>query len=181
MIKGKRVNLMPLERENIDLFLKWFNDPEILQYLTVFKPMTRDMEEEWFDALKHRENAIYFSIQITTDNNSKKIIGNCAIQNIDGKDRSSTIGITIGEKNYQNKGYGTEAMELLVKYGFDILNLNRIGLSVYDFNIRAIRAYEKAGFIEEGIKRQARYYNGKYHDEIIMAILREDWLKKKKQ
>jgi len=69
-------------------------------------------------------------------------------------------------------------MELLVKYGFNTLNMNRIELSVYDFNIRAFSTYQKVGFLEEGRKRQARYHNGKYQDEIIMAILREDWEKK---
>ena len=140
--------------------------------------MTRDMEEKWFDAVKLKEDAIYFSIHVIDELEPNKIIGNCAIQNIECRNRACTCGITIGEKNYQNKGYGTEVMELLVEYGFDILNLNRIELSVYEFNSRAFKTYQKVGFIEEGRKRQARYRKGKYHDEIIMAILREDWEKK---
>ena len=164
MIKGKRVELKPLEREHIDLFLKWFNDPEIIQYLKMYKPMTRDMEEEWFNALIHKEDAVYFSVHIKDESNSDRIIGNCAIQNINSKNRSSSCGITIGEKDYQNRGYGTEIMELLVDYGFNTLNLNRIELTVYDFNSRAFKTYQKVGFMEEGRKRQARYHNGKYLD-----------------
>jgi len=72
-------------------------------------------------------------------------------------------------------------MEMLVEYGFNTLNMNRIELTVYEFNIRAYKSYQKAGFIEEGRKRQARYHNGKYHDEIIMAILREEWGTKVKE
>ncbi|MHA1104519.1 MAG: GNAT family N-acetyltransferase [Promethearchaeota archaeon] len=178
MIKGKRIKFAPLKREYIDIFLKWFNDPEITQYLIMYKPLTRDFEEEWFDALKDKEDAVYFSIFFIGIEGSDKIIGNCAIQNINSKNRACSCGITIGEKEYQNKGYGTEAMELLVKYGFNTLNMNRIELSVYDFNIRAFSTYQKVGFLEEGRKRQARYHNGKYQDEIIMAILREDWEKK---
>ena len=71
-------------------------------------------------------------------------------------------------------------MELLVEYGFNILNMNRIELSVYDFNSRAFKTYQKVGFIEEGRKRQARFHNGKYQDEIIMSILREVGKRKKK-
>ena len=175
MLGGKKVKLAPLERKHIDHFLKWFNDPEITQYLMMYKPLTRDWEEEWFDALKHKEDAVYFSIYVINENKSDAIIGNCAIQDINSKNRACSCGITIGEKDYQNKGYGTEAMEMLVEYGFNTLNMNRIELTVYEFNIRAYKLYQKVGFIEEGRKRQARYHNGRYHDEIIMAILREDW------
>ena len=66
-------------------------------------------------------------------------------------------------------------MELLVEYGFNILNLNRIELEVYDFNIQAIKSYKKVGFLEEGQKRQATYINGEYHGVIIMSILKEEW------
>ncbi|MFX0074813.1 MAG: GNAT family N-acetyltransferase, partial [Candidatus Hermodarchaeota archaeon] len=175
MIKGSRIKFAPLDRKHIDLFLKWFNDPEITQYLIMYKPITRDWEEEWFDVLKHKEDSVYFSILLL---DSEKVIGNCAIHDINSKNRKCSCGITIGEKEYHSKGYGTEAMKMLVKYAFDTLNMNRIELTVYDFNIRAYKSYQKAGFIEEGRKRQARYHNGKYYDEIIMGILREDWEKK---
>ncbi|MHA1234626.1 MAG: GNAT family N-acetyltransferase [Promethearchaeota archaeon] len=175
MLEGKRIKLMPLERKHIDLFLKWFNDPEITQYLKMYKPITRDWEEEWFDALKHKEDMVHFSIHLLDQKIPEKIIGNCAIHNINYKNRACTCGITIGEKEYQSKGYGTEAMEMLVVYSFNTLNMNRIELSVWEFNIRAYKTYQKVGFIEEGRKRQARYHNGKYYDEIIMAILRDDW------
>ena len=142
--------------------------------------MTRDWEEEWFSNLKTREDSVYFSIQIIDEEDQDKIIGNCAIQDINNKNRACSCGITIGETDYQNKGYGTEAMEMLLEYGFNTLNMNRIELSVYEFNTRAFKTYQKVGFVEEGRKRQARYHNGKYQDEIIMAILREDWENKGK-
>ncbi|MBY9009738.1 MAG: GNAT family N-acetyltransferase [Candidatus Lokiarchaeota archaeon] len=181
MIKGKRIKFAPLDRKHIDLFLKWFNDPEITQYLIMYKPITRDWEEEWFDVLKQKENEVHFSILLLDQVDPEKIIGNCAIHNINSKNRACSCGITIGEKEYQNKGYGTEAMEMLVEYCFNTLNMNRIELTVYEFNIRAYKSYQKVGFVEEGRKRQARYHNGKYHDEIIMAILREDWEKKARE
>lgn len=181
MIKGKRIKFAPLDRKHIDLFLKWFNDPEITQYLIMYKPITRNWEEEWFDKLKDREDTVFFSILLLDQNGPEKIIGNCAIHNINAKNRACSCGITIGEKDYQNKGYGTEAMEMLVEYGFNTLNMNRIELSVYDFNIRAYKSYIKVGFVEEGRKRQARYHNGEYHDEIIMSLLREDWEKKARE
>lgn len=177
MIKGRRIKFAPLDRKHIDLFLKWFNDPEITQYLKMYKPLTRDWEEEWFKALKHKEDMVHFSIYLLDKEKPEKIIGNCAIHNIDSKNRACTCGITIGEKDYQGKGYGTEAMEMLLEYGFNTLNMNRIELSVWEFNTRAYKTYQKVGFVEEGRRRQARYHNGKYYDEIIMGILKEDWKK----
>jgi RimJ/RimL family protein N-acetyltransferase len=121
-----------------------------------------------------------FSILIIDELSLGKHIGNCGLHNIDWKNRVTEVGIMIGEKEYQGKGYGTEAMELLLKYGFETVNLNRIQLHVYDFNIRAIKSYTKIGFIEEGRMRQAQFKNGKYCDMILMSMLHEEWLKKNK-
>ena len=181
MLRGKRVKLGPIKREYIESFLKWFNDPELTQYLTIYLPMTRMEEEEWIENLKKRENDIHFSIVIPNEDDPDKLIGNCGIHNIDWKNRVGEVGIAIGEKEYQNKGYGTEATELLLEYGFNTLNLNRIELYTYDFNIRAIKSYKKVGFIEEGRKRQFIWVNGRYHDAIIMGILAEEWREKIKK
>lgn len=174
MLQGEKVKLKPLEREHIDLFLKWFNDPEITQYLLMYRPLTRDMEEEWFNGLKNREDFIIFSIVVTEKNETDKLIGNCGIT-IDWKNRIGICGITIGEKNFHGKGYGTEAMKLLVDYGFKTLNLNRMQLETYEFNTRALKSYKKVGFVEEGLRREAIYINGNYHDCIMLGLLRSEW------
>ncbi|NVM17097.1 MAG: hypothetical protein HWN80_05225 [Candidatus Lokiarchaeota archaeon] len=75
MIKGKRIKFAPLDRKHIDIFLKWFNDPEITQYLIMYKPITRDWEEEWFDRLKNRENDVFFSILLLDQDNPEKLLG----------------------------------------------------------------------------------------------------------
>ncbi|MFX1308805.1 MAG: GNAT family N-acetyltransferase [Promethearchaeota archaeon] len=180
MLRGKRVKLTPIKRENIESFLKWFNDPEITQYLVRYRPMTRMAEEEWIENLKNREDSIHFSIVIPNEDGSEKLIGNCGIHNIDCKNRVGEVGIVIGEKEYQYKGFGTEAMELLIKYGFETVNLNRLELYTYSFNIGALKSYKKVGFIEEGRKRQSIWINGRYHDAILMGILAEEWRDKSK-
>ena len=154
MLIGERVKLGPIKREYIESFLKWFNDPEITQYLVAYRPMTRMAEEAWIENLKNRENDIHFSIVIPNEDGTEKLIGNCGIHAIDWKNRVGEIGIAIGEKEYQNKGYGTEALELLINYGFKTVNLNRLELYTYSFNMRAVKSYKKVGFIEEGRKRQ---------------------------
>jgi RimJ/RimL family protein N-acetyltransferase len=175
MLRGKRVILGPIKREYIDSFLKWFNDLEITQYLVAYRPMTRMDEEEWMENLKNRENDILFGITILTEDGTEILIGNCGIHRIDWKNRVAEIGIAIGEKEYQNRGYGTEALELLVDYGFNTVNLNRLELYTYSYNIRALKSYKKVGFIEEGRRRQFIWSKGKYHDAILMGILAEDW------
>ena len=179
MLKGKRINLAPIKREYIESFLKWFNDPEITQYLAIYRPMTRMEEEDWMENLKKEEDTIRFSIVIPFEDGSENLIGNCGIHNIDWKNRVGELGIVIGEKEFQNKGYGTEAMELLLEYGFNTVNLNRTELLVYDYNIRAIKSYKKVGFIEEGRKRQFMWNKGKFHDAIMMGILAEEWNEKR--
>ena len=142
--------------------------------------MTRMAEEAWMENLKNREDTILFSIVIPNEDDSDELIGNCGIHNIDWRNRSGEVGIVIGEKEYQNKGYGTEAMELILEYAFNTVNLNRIELIVYDFNVRAIKLYKKLGFIEEGRKRQFLWIRGRFCDAIIMSILAKEWKEKKK-
>ena len=102
-------------------------------------------------------------------------VGNCGFHKIDWRNRSAELGIFIGEKSYWSQGYGTEAMRLLLKHGFETLNLNRIFLRVFNSNLRAIRSYEKAGFIAEGKMRQAEFRRGAYKDVILMSVLRSEW------
>jgi RimJ/RimL family protein N-acetyltransferase len=180
MLRGERVKLGPIKREYIESFLKWFNDPEITQYLVIYRPMTRMAEEEWMENLKTRENDILFGIVIPNEDGTEKLIGNCGIHRIDWKNRVGEIGIAIGEKESQNKGFGTEALVLLVEYGFNTVNLNRLELYTYSFNERALKSYKKVGFVEEGRKRQFIWSKGRYHDAIMMGILADDWREKQK-
>ena len=102
-------------------------------------------------------------------------VGGCSFIDIDWQDRKAEVGIHIGEKEFWNKGYGTKAIHLLLKHGFENLNLHRLWLRVFEINQRAIRAYEKAGFTLEGKFREARYLEGKYVDVMIMSMLKSEW------
>ncbi len=85
------------------------------------------------------------------------------------------VGIGLGDRAYWNNGYGTEAMQLILHYGFTELNLHRVSLNVFDYNPRAIRSYEKAGFILEGRLREEVVRQGKRWDTLVMGILRKEW------
>jgi RimJ/RimL family protein N-acetyltransferase len=132
-------------------------------------------EEGWFEQMNTRPIDERVRVIEAQEGELWTPIGTCGYHGIDWRSRSAELGISIGEKSFWNKGYGTETMRLLLKYGFETLNLNRIMLDVFDTNKRAIRTYEKAGFLLEGRKRQAMYKNGKYFDILIMSVIRDEW------
>jgi RimJ/RimL family protein N-acetyltransferase len=180
MIYGKRIRLRAMEREDVNSFYKWVNDPEVTHGLSIFLPMSTTDEMNWFDSLAKRDQKEKpLAIEIRKGRNWK-LIGNCGVFDFDAVNSSAELGILIGEKSEWNKGYGTEAMLLLARHCFETLNLNRVFLRVYAENPRAKRAYEKAGFMEEGRLREAVYKHGKYDDVIVMSILHSEWMERKK-
>ena len=175
MIYDERIRFRAIERDDLQTFVEWFNDPEVTAGLTMFQPMSMAQEEGWFTNMLKRppvEQPLGIEIQ---QGDGWKLIGNVGLHNIDWRVRCAEMGIVIGEKQYWNQGYGTEAMQLLLKHGFETLNFNRMSLVVYADNPRAIRSYEKAGFVKEGTLRQAIYHRGHYDDVITMSVLRSDW------
>jgi len=176
MVKGKNVLLRPVKRSDISYFLKWFNDPEVIQYLGIYLPMTEMSEEKYIEELgttRARSDA-RFVIEVI-EGASTKPIGNCGLHQISAKDHNAIFGIAIGEKDYWSKSYGTEAARLLINYGFQQLNLHRISSSAIAFNERSIKLHKKVGFREEGRLRQAMFKNGQYHDQVLFGILSEEW------
>lgn len=182
MIYGEHVRLRAPERSDIPMFVSWFNDPEVRQGLSLYRPMGQAEEENWFEGMLKRpadERPLVIEIKVEFDKWFP--IGNIGFHNIDWRNRSSEFGIVVGEKEYWDKGYGSESVQLLVKFGFETLNLNRIYLRVNETNHRAIRAYEKVGFIQEGRIRQGVMQAGNYIDGLWMSMLREEWKKNNKR
>jgi len=178
MIYGDEIRFRAPERDDIPRFVDWLNNPDVLAGLTIYLPISQEMEKNWFDdMLKARHEEHPFVIEILKDN-IWKMIGNIGFSGLDYRNRSAEVGIFIGETKYWDSGYGTQAMNLMLKHGFRTLNLNRIMLRVFSDNQRAIRVYEKCGFVHEGNLRQAIFSNGSYKDEIIMSVLFNEWTSK---
>lgn len=171
---GDKVYLRAVERGDIERGHRWINDWEVRQYLMPGPayPISVDEEQKWFESTVHPSDGRSFAI-VTVDGDVH--IGNCGFHRLDWKNRKAEIGIMIGEKTYWGKGYGTDALRVLLRVGFDELNLNRLSLHVYAFNIRAIAAYEKVGFRHEGTYRESIFRHGRYHDELVMAILAREY------
>ena len=175
MIYGDRIRLTAVEREDLPLFVSWLNDPEVRRGLMMYLPMSLAKEEKWFESMLERpQDSQPLSIEVQDGDRWVKI-GNMGFFDFDYRARSAEAGIMIGNKSYWNKGYGTDAMILLLKHGFETLNLHRIMLRVYEHNPRAIRCYEKAGYILEGRMRDASYSEGVYRDVLIMSVIRSEW------
>ncbi|NTV37616.1 MAG: GNAT family N-acetyltransferase [Anaerolineales bacterium] len=179
MIYGKRIRLRADERSDLPKFTEWLNDPEVRRYLSMRLPVSLASEEGWFESmLKRPPEEQPLAIEIK-DGDSWRLIGNCGFFEIDHTARSSEVGLFIGDKTCWNKGYGTEVMSLLLDHGFGTLNLNRIFLRVDAANKGGIRAYEKAGYVHEGVFRQGTFQDGEYRDMLFMSVLRSEWTSKK--
>jgi RimJ/RimL family protein N-acetyltransferase len=175
MITGDRIRLRAIERADLAQFVDWINDPEVRQGISAFLPLSMAREEHWFEEMLKRPIEEHpFALEIQQDK-KWNLIGSCGIFDIDWISRKAEIGIMIGVKSQWNKGYGTETMRLILKHGFETLNLHRLFLRVFDTNPRAIRAYEKAGFALEARLREAHFADGRYHDDLMMSVLRPEW------
>lgn len=181
MIYGKHIRLRAVERDDLPRFVQWLNDPEVIEGLTIHLPLSLEDENEWYEMMRKAPKEAQPLVIEIKPRNEWVPIGNCNLTNIDWRVRSAEFGIVIGEKSYWNQGYGTEALVLTLKHAFETLNLNRVALRVYEHNLRAQRAYEKAGLTTEGRLRQAHYHGGKYIDVLIMSILRSEWNAKREQ
>jgi len=172
-LNGKKCYLSPINTNDASKFTEWLNDLEVTENLTLYpNEICLENEKGFLEKLAKDHN---YSI---IDINSNELIGNCGFVDIDNINQTAEAGIFIGNKTFWNRGYGTEALCLLMDYGFKALNLHNIFLRVYSFNKRAVKTYEKIGFKYIGRKREAIFRNFKRHDLIFMDILADEFYEK---
>jgi RimJ/RimL family protein N-acetyltransferase len=170
---GKKCYLSPIEVNDVEKYTEWLNDMEILLNLQLYSgAISLENEKTFLSNLSKDHN--YSIIDLETE----ELIGNCGFMDIDHINQTSEIGIFIGNKKIWNKGYGTEALSLLIDYGFKALNLHNIILKVYEYNKGAIKSYEKIGFKYIGKRREALYRNLEKHNIIYMDILPNEFYEK---
>lgn len=179
MIYDTRIRLRKFEKADLPQFVAWLNDPEVRAGLGMYLPISQTEEDHWFEKMVQRPPAEHAFIVEIRDGEGWRVIGSTSLFDFDWRVRKAEFGILLGDKSIWNQGYGTEVTRLMLQHGFETLNLNRIELKVFSTNSRAQRAYEKAGYVLEGIQRQANYLNGIYTDDHLMAVLREDWFARK--
>jgi RimJ/RimL family protein N-acetyltransferase len=172
-LDGDLVLLRRHARENLADFLRWYQDPEVAR-LTRYQdgPMRPEEIERFFLMRAIGPETLAMGIHIK---GSERLIGSCAFSQLDGDNGSALFHITIGEHDAWGKGYGSEATRLMVDHAFSSLGLHRVALAVFAFNERAIRAYERVGFVTEGRSREAIWRDGKWWDELHMSVLEPEW------
>ena len=171
LFTGQLLKLSAVREEDAAIMVKWGEDPEYLRNVDTDMaiPTTKkQLEAEGSPS----SNEVYFRLRTIKDD---ELIGFVAIHSIEWNNRTGRLSIGIGDAINRNKGYGTDALQLILRYGFHELNLNRIGLDVIEYNHKGIRAYEKVGFQLEGRMRSAVYRDGNSYDLLVMGILRAEW------
>lgn len=176
MFEGKIVRLRAYTREDLPLALAFVNDFEVSEGLQpgFLFPLRKEDEDKWYESLNpHSKESYSFAIEAKSD---KNYLGGCGIDTINVKNHTATIGIFLGKQHWR-KGYGSDALSILINFCFEEVNLNKVKLNVFSYNKKAIQCYEKIGFKTEGVLRQEIYRHGKYHDNIAMGLLRSEWEK----
>jgi RimJ/RimL family protein N-acetyltransferase len=172
-ITGHLVELRRPIAKDLPSVIRWYRDPEVAR-LTRYqtRQMTQAEVERFFDARMLAPDALAYSIvELASD----RLIGFTTFSALDGDNGSVMFHITIGERDAWGRGLGTEATQLMLQLAFERLGLHRVGLAVFSYNTRAIRAYEKAGFRIEGRLREAIQRQGEFFDEVQMGILAGEW------
>jgi RimJ/RimL family protein N-acetyltransferase len=172
-LEGSLVVLRRHVPENIEAFRRWYADPEIARLARYTEgPMRIDEVDRFFHARAMGPESLAMAIHVR---DTDRLVGTCALSQMDGDHGSALYHITIGEKDAWGKGYGTEATRLMVGHAFETLGLHRIALTVFAFNERAKRSYDACGFTVEGRAREAIRRDGQWWDEILMSILASEW------
>lgn len=171
MLKSTDISLTALRQDDLPVMLAWINDREQVLANGPYRPVSERQHQDWFAAMQQREDAVIFAIRLS---DGDKLIGSCQLHSISRVHRSAELQIRLGEVAQRGKGYGMQAVSLLLDFAFKDLNLQRVYLHVFQNNLAARRVYEKAGFVAEGILRRAAYINGEYVDVLVMGILAEE-------
>lgn len=166
--KTGRVVLSAIRLADSPTLFEWINDRDLVLFNAPFHPTHEASHLDWVRGLARRQDLVAFAIRVRP---SRRLIGICQLTAINRVSRSAELQIRIGEASARGKGLGREAVEALVDFGFDDLNLHRIALQVFATNTRAIKAYEAAGFKHEGTLRDAAFIDGRFVDVRVMAIL----------
>ena len=179
LFEGELVRLAVPEPEAFAKLLKrWNMDAEYLRLLDTCpaRLWSEGKFQAWIEEeynKEHRDELLFVAYTLT-DN---RPIGFMELAGINWAMGDAWVGLGIGEREYWGKGYGTDMMKIMLCYAFNELNLHRVSLDVFEYNPRAVRSYEKAGFVLEGRERKAIQRDGKFWDMIYMGVLREEWEK----
>lgn len=166
MIAGERVQLREIEEEDLEVIVAWRNDPEILKWLFSYLPLCMSKQRTWYKTYVEDDTQQIFAVEV-----GKKSVGTVGLSHIDYRNQRAELGILM-DKNWQKKGIGREALNLLIEFAWNEMNLRKIKALVLKENEAAIKLYKSCGFVEEGVLKEEIYKNGEFKDVIVMALMR---------
>jgi RimJ/RimL family protein N-acetyltransferase len=174
LFHGQRVRLTLLQKEDAATLARWTEDGGYLrlQDTGIARPESEESIASNIDRDNDSSTTFSFGIRRAADN---VLIGTVALFDVEWANRAAWVGIGLGDRLHWNHGYGSEAMELLIRYAFEELNLHRLQLTVIDYNSRAIAMYEKLGFTREGAYREFGERDGRRYDLLLYGLLRPEW------
>lgn len=168
---GSRIYLSPVDSEEVESYLKWMNDEAVAVPFGVYSKVVSSRKDLKWIYEPNSDMQRYAIVLLDSD----RLIGSISLHNIDHLHRNAFIGIFIGDEEQRGKGLGTEAIRLILKYGFKTLNLHNIMLTVHADNLAGIACYKKAGFKEVGRLPEWTFKDGKYVDKLYMSILEHEF------
>ncbi len=172
MIAGEHVILRAFEREDAERCYRWMNDPNIVRTLKSRYPIAFSDEAEWIErAIQGSSSERHFAIERKED---RAHIGNASIHEIDWVSRVAWFGLFIGEPAAWNRGFGSDAIQTLVRFAFEDMNLRKLRIAVFDYNDRAKHVLASRGFVQEGKLERDFYREGTYHDIVILSTFRPE-------
>lgn len=174
MTSSAKLTLTKIEKKDMPALYTWFADETFLQYYDYMPPIPQSAAEvdKTISDYNNQDTAEVFAIRLGEDGH---IIGLAGFDDIIKPNGVATLFIGIGNTADRGRGYGRQALELLIDYGFKTLDLHRIQLQVLEFNQAAIRLYEKAGFVREGVLREFLIREGRRYDLIMYGLLKKEW------
>ena len=173
VIRGERIYLRSVERDDLQRCYDWINDEELTATLAHRYPMSLAREADWVERATRGQDASEITLAICLPEGDRHI-GNCGLVQIDRDNRTATLGIFIGERDCRGQGLGEDAVRTLCRFAFEEMNLRKIRLDVYSTNPDAMRTYERVGFRREGLLREEAYRRGRSVDVIRMGLLAEE-------
>lgn len=172
LLRGEKVYLGANEAEHVAQWAAWFNNFDFSVWAS-FHLRIENTEQQQARYERYAEtDGVSFGIFLQE---SDRYIGMASLTAPDWKNRCSMLGISIASEDDWGKGYGSDATKVILRYAFMEMNLHRVELGVFSYNARAIRAYEKIGFVHEGTLRQFLFRDGQYYDMHEMSILSHEW------
>lgn len=169
---GECVYLRPIEPEDLPFIRRWANDPDVRRLTGEALPMSKAGADEFLERVRQDKERVWFVVVLKEND---RVIGEAGLLRMFHPWRNTDLSIIIGDKEAWGKGYGTQAILLLLDYAFGYLGFHRVSVGVVGFNERALRFYEKVGFKREGLQRDGYYYDHAFHDFVMMSILEDEF------